>query len=129
MYNAHVTILSLYWLGWALYESSYTLFEWDMHYEPGQPDTKLILLAVFTILYNTFSVFLGLLLFYMVDKMTHPVADEYYDPVMKRQVPFFVYLANCKLAIEYTNKGGRLDIEDYIAGRQDQDGSKPQTDK
>ena len=119
LYNTHVSILSLYWLGWALYESSYTLFEWDEHYVPGKADTKLILLAVFTILYNTCSVFLGLLLFYMVDKMTQPVADEYYDPVMKRHVPFFVYLANCKLAIEFTNKGGRLDQEEHRAERQE----------
>eukprot|EP00353_Schmidingerella_taraikaensis_P006157 CAMPEP_0185571550 /NCGR_PEP_ID=MMETSP0434-20130131/3594_1 /TAXON_ID=626734 ORGANISM="Favella taraikaensis, Strain Fe Narragansett Bay" /NCGR_SAMPLE_ID=MMETSP0434 /ASSEMBLY_ACC=CAM_ASM_000379 /LENGTH=48 /DNA_ID= /DNA_START= /DNA_END= /DNA_ORIENTATION= len=37
--------------------------------------------------------------------MTHPVQDEYYDPVLKRHVPFFVYLANCKHVIDYLHKG------------------------
>ena len=32
--------------------------------------------------------------------MTHPVSDDYYDLSLKRNVPFFVYLANCKIILE-----------------------------
>ena len=54
-----------------------------------------------TLCYNISSVGLAILLFYMIEKMTDPVQDEYFDPVLKRHVPFFVYLANCKLVLNY----------------------------
>ena len=62
------------------------------------------MLAVLTLCLNISSVVLGVLLFYMVEKMTSPVQDEYYDPNLKRHVPFFVYLANRKHVIEYKLK-------------------------
>ena len=43
---------------------------------------------------------LSFVLFYMVEKMTHPVQDDFYDISLKRNVPFFVYLSNCKIIIE-----------------------------
>ena len=97
----HVTALCLYFFWWMAYEISYELWEFDTDYKYGHTDTKLTNLAIITLCYNFFSIFLGLLLFYMVLKMTHPVHDEYYDPVLKRYVPFFVYLASCKHVVDH----------------------------
>jgi len=100
-----VVALSLYFFFWTLYEITYEVYAFDSHHTEGQSDLKLTALAIVTLCFNVFSVFLGVLLFYMVEKMTHPVQDEYYDPVLKRHVPFFVYLANCKHVIDYLHKG------------------------
>ena len=48
--------------------------------------------------------FLGVILFFMVQKMTEPIDDAFYDPVLKRNVPFFVYMANCKLVLLHMEK-------------------------
>ena len=64
-------------------------------------DEKLRIVAASELGYNLSSVFLGLLLFRTIDKMTNEVQEEYFDPVLKRHVAFFVYLANCKLIQEY----------------------------
>ena len=68
------------------------------------PSAKLTVLAALTLCLNISSVVLAVLLFYMIDKMTCPVQDEYYDVNLCRHVPFFVYLANCKHVIEYRGK-------------------------
>ena len=60
-------------------------------------DRKLKILAASELCYNLSSVFLGFVLFRMIDKITNEVQEEYFDPVLKRHVTFFVYLANCKL--------------------------------
>ena len=59
------------------------------------------MLAASELCYNLSSVFLGLFLFRIMDKMTSEVQEEYFDPVLKRHVAFFVYLSNCKLIHEY----------------------------
>ena len=107
--------LILYFVFWSLYEISYEL--WACHNYLIKSDERLILLAVTTFCFNVFSVFLGVLLFYMVEKMTQPVQDEYYDPILKRHVPFFVYLANCKHVIEYINKGESLQFSGELDQR------------
>ena len=104
MYTMHIVTITFYYVFWAAYEVCFNIFEFDNDYVWGENDAKLTLLAVISLLFNTFSVFLGLLLFYMVEKMTHPVIDAYYDPILKRQVPFFVYLANFKLVIDQFEK-------------------------
>ena len=63
-------------------------------------DTKLRMLAITSAIWNFSSVLISSLLFYMIDKMTLQVEDAFYDPRLKRTVPFFVYLANCKLALK-----------------------------
>ena len=109
LFNVHVWSLSFYWVFWGAYEVTYVVFQLDTKWKPGEEDTNLVLLSVMTLCFNISSVFLAILLFYMVEKMTHPVQDEYFDPVLKRHVPFFVYLANCKLVLNYISQGGNLD--------------------
>lgn len=105
MFRTHVLALALYIVGLVAHEVSFDLWSFDTDYQKNIPDTKLTLFAAITLCNNIFSVFLGLLLFYMIAKMTHPVLDEYYDPVLKRHVPFFVYLANCKHMIDHFEHG------------------------
>lgn len=104
VFRAHVTTIFVYYFFWATQQVSFIIYELDNHYELGKHSAKLTVLAVLTLCLNISSVVLGVLLFYMVEKMTHPVQDEYYDPNLKRHVPFFVYLANRKHVIEYKSK-------------------------
>ena len=93
----HVSLLSIYYLMWAAYEVTYTTWMLDPNSKHDISDNKLKVLAVVELLFNIVSVFLGCLLFYMVDRMTRPVEECYFDPILKRHVPFFVHLANTKL--------------------------------
>ena len=61
----------------------------------------MVFFAVSVLVYNIFSIILNILMFYMMDLITRKIQDQYYDVVLKRNVPFFVYLANCKTAKEY----------------------------
>ena len=63
----------------------------------------MVFFAVSVLVYNIFSIILNVLIFYMMDHITRNIQDEYYDVVLKRNVPFFVYLANCKTTKEYTD--------------------------
>ena len=63
----------------------------------------MVFFAVSVLVYNIFSIILNILIFYMMDMITRRIQDEYYDVVLKRNVPFFVYLANCKTAKEYAD--------------------------
>lgn len=73
IFRTHVVALCLFYICWVAYEVSVNVFEFDDDYQEGKSDVKLTLLAVITLLLNTASVFLCVLLFYMVDKMTLPV--------------------------------------------------------
>ena len=63
----------------------------------------MVFFAVSVLVYNIFSIILNILIFYMMDHITRKIQDEYYDVVLKRNVPFFVYLANCKTTKEYAD--------------------------
>ena len=82
---------------WAAYEVTYTYWLFDPNSKEDISDTKLRVLASVELLYNVISVFLSCLLFRMVDHITRPVEECYFDPHLQHHVPFFVYLANCKL--------------------------------
>ena len=96
-WTLHVGLLSIYYLMWAAYEIAYTVWILDPNSKRNFTDTKLKMLAIVELTFNVVSVFLGCLLFYMVDRMTRPVEECYFDPILKRHVPFFVHLANTKL--------------------------------
>ena len=70
LWNLHVGFLSAYYTMWAAYEVTYTAWLLDPNSQHDISDSKLILLAVVELLFNIISVFLGCLLFYMVDHMT-----------------------------------------------------------
>ena len=95
MWALHLVALALYFFWWALYEVAYYFWVLDPNAKTGVSDKRLVILAVIELCFNTFSCVLSGVLFYMVDKMTVMVQDEYFDPILKRHVPFFVYLANC----------------------------------
>ena len=57
------------------------------------------MLAIAEICWNMACVCVSSLLFYMINKMTMKVNDAYFDIRLKRDVPFFVYLANWKIAL------------------------------
>ena len=108
-YTTHIVVVFLYFFWWAVYEISFSVWLNDTDYQEGVPDAKLTALAAITFCFNCCSVLLGFLLFYMIGKMTKPVQDQFYDPVLKRNVPFFVYLANCKQVIENVR---RLEVQE-----------------
>lgn len=104
MWALHLVALALYFFWWALYEVAYYFWVLDPNAKTGVSDKRLVILAVIELCFNTFSCVLSGVLFYMVDKMTVMVQDEYFDPILKRHVPFFVYLANCKLVLEHSQR-------------------------
>jgi len=75
----------------------------------GITDATLRTLSAIELIFNVSSVFLGIYLFYMIDKMSEKVTDENYDPILKRNVPFFVFLGNCKLVAEHIEKNGGVE--------------------
>ena len=81
-------------------EICYLMWIHDPNAGDNVEDTKLRMLAITSAIWNFSSVLISSLLFYMIDKMTLQVEDAFYDPRLKRTVPFFVYLANCKLALK-----------------------------
>ena len=100
LFNTHALALFLYYFLWIMYEITHTLWILDPDY--GKiTDDRLIVLAACVLTFNLSSIFLNVVLFYMMDKITQPVQDEYYDSNLKRFVPFFVYLANCKIVKEH----------------------------
>ena len=85
----HIIALTAYYFMWAFYEIWFTVYIYD---DSSEGDT--IVLAVSTLIYNISSIIVSLLLFHMILGMTQHVTDDYFDPVLKRHVPFFVYIAN-----------------------------------
>ena len=72
----------------------------DPNADSNVEDNKLRMLAITSACWNVSSVLVSGILFYMIDKMTLKVEDAFYDPGLKRTVPFFVYIANCKIALK-----------------------------
>ena len=70
IYRTHVAALFLYFIFWTAYETCYMLWEFEPNYEKSENDWNLIILCVITLLFNTFTVALNFLLFYMINKMT-----------------------------------------------------------
>ena len=104
LWLVHVVILLGYYLMWASYEVAYTFWLLDPNSEKEFTDTRLKVLGSVELIFNVTSVFLSCLLFRMVDHMTRPVEECYFDPNLQHHVPFFVHLANCKL-IKQHNQG------------------------
>ena len=63
----HVVALVSYFLLWTVYEISYTFWMLDPNSKHNMGDTKLKVLAAVEFIFNLVSVFLGCLLFYMLD--------------------------------------------------------------
>ena len=103
-WTLQVGLLSIYYLMWGAYEITYTFWILDPNSKRDFTDTKLKMLAIVELTFNVVSVFLGCLLFYMVDRMTRLVEECYFDPILKRHVPFFVHLANTKLISQHTSE-------------------------
>ena len=80
LWLTHVVILLCYYSMWASYEVTYTLWLLDPNAEEEISDTKLKVLASVELMYNVISVFLSCLLFRMVDHITRPVEECYFDP-------------------------------------------------
>ena len=89
IWKLHIITLAAYYSMWAFYEIWFTVSDDD-----DASDIYNIVLTVSTLVYNLTGIFLSILLFHMIDKMTMHVSEDYYDPVLKRHVPFFVYIAN-----------------------------------
>ena len=104
LWLTHVVILLCYYSMWASYEVTYTVWLLDPNSEEEISDTKLKVLASIELMYNVISVFLSCLLFRMVDHMTRPVEERYFDPNLQHHVPFFVHLANCKLIKQHSQE-------------------------
>ena len=102
LWLTHVVILICYYSLWAAYEVTYTMYLLDPNTKKDISDTKLEVLACVELIFNVISVFLSCLLFRMVDHMTRPIEECYFDPNLQHHVPFFVYLANCKLLKQHS---------------------------
>lgn len=101
MFGIHITAMVLYYFWWAAYEVAFIEWMTDPNETGSATTRKLRALAAIELLFNTFSVMLSVLLFYMIDKMTQPINKVFYDPLSKRPVPFFVFLTNVKLLQEH----------------------------
>ena len=91
---------------WVFYEIMYTSWMYDPNSKHAISDTNLKVLCAVELAFNVISVFLSCLLFRMLDHITRPVEECYFDPVLLHHVPFFVYLAN-SLLIKQHNESGR----------------------
>lgn len=97
MFCIHITAMFLYYFWWSAYEIAFIEWMTDPEKSGDATTRKLRALAAIELLFNTFSVMLSVLLFYMIDKMTQPIHKVFHDPISARPVPFFVYLTNVKL--------------------------------
>ena len=96
----HIVFFTLFLLFYIINETYYLMWLNDPNVDDNVEDNVLRMLAITSACWNFSSVGISSILFYMIDKMTLKVEDAFYDPGLKRTVPFFVYLANCKLALK-----------------------------
>lgn len=73
MWLAHVFALLLYFVWWACYEIAFLFWSRDQNSKTDTADTRLRILAFTELCFNLSSVFLGLVLFRLMDKMTRKV--------------------------------------------------------
>ena len=69
LFNIHASALFIYYVLWVLYEISHTLWILDPDYGK-MTDNTLIVLAICILTFNLSSIFLNIILFYMMDKIT-----------------------------------------------------------
>ena len=101
IYFLHTLILGANFLFQLLYELA--LLTWVVI---DKTDSKpshntLIFLATCELGVSTTSVFTGILLCYMMDRMTDKPEENFVEPVLARKVPFFVHLTAIKLLNDY----------------------------
>ena len=106
MWNSHICLIGFYYCMWASYETVYTAWMLDPNHQRDLTDNTLIMLAVVELIFNISSVCLMALLFRMIDKMTMIVQDEHYCPVLKRNIPFSVFINNSKLIEQHIAQNG-----------------------
>ena len=94
VWTAHMGSLLLYIVFWVAYEISYIFWVKDTN-NKGLTHRRLIVLASIELVFNLSSMILEFLLFWMLDKMTRPIDDEIFNPILQRKVPLFVYLSQC----------------------------------
>ena len=96
----HIVFFTSFLSFYVINEICYLMWLHDSNLNDNVEDNKLRMLAITSACWNFSSVLISAILFYMIDKMTLQVEDAFYDPGLKRTVPFFVYIANCKLALK-----------------------------
>lgn len=70
MFNTHIILIITYYIFWTAYEIVYTLWMLDSNDKRGITDATLKTLSAVELIFNISSVFLNILLFYMIDKMS-----------------------------------------------------------
>ena len=83
VWTAHVGSLLLYIAMWVAYETSYIFWVKDTG-NKGLTHRRLIVLASIELFFNLSSMLLEVLLFWMLDKMTRPIDDEMFNPLLQR---------------------------------------------
>ena len=70
MWLMHVLSFSIFFLTWVMYEIAFAIWQADPNSKTDAGGTKLRILAFTELFYNISSVFLGLLLFRVINKIT-----------------------------------------------------------
>jgi len=67
-------------------------------------DDWLLYAVFFELVYNITNAFTGLLFCYMMDKMTEIDKEAHIEPIMRQEVPFFVFIGSVKLLQDFLEK-------------------------
>ena len=101
----HLAALGTNYIFQVVYEISFIVWLADSTSSDDLSHGTLVFLALVELGYNASGVLALLLLAYMMDRMTDLAPERFTEPVLNRQVPFFVHLASVKLLNDFLVHG------------------------
>ena len=93
----HLIVLGLMLSLSSVYELSYIIWKHITDDTTTQSTGTLLFLAIIELLCNMCNVYAVILLGYMMDKITDKFEEDFLEPILHLEVPFFVRLASVKL--------------------------------